>query len=103
MFAQLCSGSYSHENGFFVPCSRASLSEKFTRAEMEGEQHHVSEISPGILYGSVKARKHECHNKGFGGLSSGSVSSVTLSDSVHTFRGVDGWSDLFFKISVLFL
>lgn len=36
-------------------------------------------------------RLHECRNKGFGGLSSGSVSSVTLSDSVHTFRGIDRW------------
>lgn len=31
---------------FFLPFSRASLSEKFTRAEMEGEQHHVSEVAP---------------------------------------------------------
>lgn len=33
----------------------------------------------------------------FWGLSSGSVSSVIPSDSIHTFRGVDGWSGLFFK------
>lgn len=38
----------------------------------------------------------------FWGLSPGSVSSAIPSDSIHTFRGVDGWSGLFFKnVSVI--
>lgn len=70
-----------------MPCCRVSLSEKFTRAEAEGEPNHVSEIALNPVW---ICEKREPRNKSFGGLDSGPVSSVILSESIQTWRGVDG-------------